>query len=75
MEQDAVFFMCPVCFRVCESERECHQHTTVECRAGAVGDERRKPVTDRFGRYVSRAPRWFLEAQGRIPAYSSLDNV
>jgi hypothetical protein len=38
----------------------------VECEAGIPGDERRRPVADRFGNYVSRAPRWFMEAVGWI---------
>jgi hypothetical protein len=36
------------------------------CIPGDLGDERRKPVNNRYGQYVSRAPRWFLEALGWI---------
>jgi hypothetical protein len=34
----------------------------VKCDVGEPGDERRKPIVDRFGKYVSRAPRWYIEA-------------
>lgn len=60
-------YICPVCFRVCETQEECHEHKMIACDPGNPGDERRKPVVDRFGKLVSRAPRWFLEAQGRLP--------
>ena len=59
-EQD--FYLCPICFRVCETEAECHKHLMVLCETGHPGDERRKPVSDQFGNLVSRAPRWYLEA-------------
>jgi hypothetical protein len=62
MDQEQVFFICPICFRVCETESECHNHKMVICKAGQPGDERRKPVTDRFGNMASRAPLWYLEA-------------
>ena len=68
-----VVYVCPVCFKVCESERECHQHRMVECYPGKPGDECRKPMSDRFGQFVSRAPRWYLEAQGHIPAWTPLN--
>jgi hypothetical protein len=68
MENESVFYICPVCFQVCDTEQECHAHRMVECDAGEFGDERRKPVSDRFGNLVSRAPRWFLEAVGWIRA-------
>ncbi|HLE14031.1 MAG TPA: hypothetical protein VI776_04720 [Anaerolineales bacterium] len=38
----------------------------LECVPGEPGDDRRKPVSDRFGNLVSRAPRWYLEALGMI---------
>jgi hypothetical protein len=38
----------------------------VECDAGEPGGERSKPVHDRYGNLVSRAPRWYLEAVGWI---------
>jgi hypothetical protein len=58
------FYICPICFRVCETDEECHEHRMIECRPGELGEERRKPVADRFGNLVSRAPRWYLEAIG-----------
>lgn len=66
MVSEKVFYICPVCFQVCDSEKECHAHRMIECEVGELGDERRKPVLDRFGNYVSRAPRWYLEAVGRV---------
>jgi hypothetical protein len=62
MNGEQEFYICPVCFRVCETKSECHQHLMLRCDAGQPGDERRKPVRDRFGQLVSRAPRWYLEA-------------
>lgn len=67
MKQSENFYICPVCFQVCDSRQECHAHRMVECNPGKPGDERRKPVIDRFGRFASRAPRWYLEATGRFP--------
>jgi hypothetical protein len=66
------FFICPMCFRICDADQECHQHRTLRVDAGPPGDARRQPVNDRFGRMVSRAPRWYLEATGRIPAWTPL---
>jgi hypothetical protein len=66
------FFICPICFLVFETEQECNQHRLstghpmFACKPGKKGDDRRKPVNNRFGQYVSRAPRWFLEALGWI---------
>ena len=62
MANDQILYICPICFRVCETEDECHEHLMVECETGHPGDERRKPVTDQFGNLVSRAPKWYLEA-------------
>jgi hypothetical protein len=64
MEAKKVIYICPVCFQVCDSEKECHAHRMVACDPGLPGDTRRKPVKDRFGKFVSRAPRWYLEAVG-----------
>lgn len=66
MEDETIFYICPICFQVCEDEKECHAHRMVECNPGEYGDDRRKPVSDRFGQLVSRAPRWYLEAVGWI---------
>ncbi|HUV92339.1 MAG TPA: hypothetical protein VMV80_04565 [Anaerolineales bacterium] len=68
MRSKTDFYICPVCFRVCETESECHQHKMILCHTGEPGDERRKPVTDHLGNPVSRAPRWYLEALGWIEA-------
>jgi hypothetical protein len=66
MEPEIVIYMCPVCFQVCDSEQECHAHKMVACIPGKPGDNRRKPVKDRFGKMVSRAPLWYLEAVGTV---------
>jgi hypothetical protein len=67
MNAVTVFYMCPKCFRVCETQEQCHEHNLmVECVTGTPGDEKRRPVRDQFGHYVSRAPRWYLEAVGWI---------
>ena len=65
MDNTQKFYICPICFRVCDTDQECHQHQMIECQPGHIGDERRKPITDKFGNYVSRAPRWYLEAVTR----------
>jgi hypothetical protein len=61
-----VFYICPVCFQTCDNKIECHAHMMIACDTGKPGDERRKPVKNRFGRYVSRAPLWFIESVGRL---------
>ena len=67
MTIENTFYICPKCFRVCEDEEKCHQHMRmIECEIGDFGDDRRKPITDQFGHFVSRAPRWYLEAVGWI---------
>ena len=66
MEKGQDFYICPICFRVCETESECHEHIMVKCETGHPGDQRRKPVSDRFGKLVSRAPRWYLEAVNKL---------
>ena len=67
MDSERILYICPMCFKVCESEQECHAHTMLACDIGELGAEQRKPVKDRFGNYVSRAPRWFLDAAGWLP--------
>jgi hypothetical protein len=71
MVADEIVYMCPICFKVCDSEEECHRHKMLACNTGEPGDERRKPLRDRFGNYVSRAPRWFLEAAHKDPGWTS----
>ncbi|HLF25264.1 MAG TPA: hypothetical protein VJG32_02915 [Anaerolineae bacterium] len=68
MNSGRLFYLCPVCFRCSEVEDECHAHRMVVCDAGEWGDERRKPIVDEIGRMHTRAPRWFLEAVGWMPA-------
>jgi hypothetical protein len=70
-----LFYICPFCFKVCESCRDCHERRMIRCDVGQPGDERRKPLIDASGRLQSRAPRWFLEAVGWIPAGHSRDTA
>lgn len=69
---ERAFYICPICFQVCESRKACdlhiHSHRMVPCNPGKPGDERRKPIVDNYGNFVSRAPRWYLEAVGLIKA-------
>ncbi len=74
MEKDPVFYICPICFQVCETERQCHDHRMLRCDPGKPGSAQRKPVTDRFGNLVSSAPRWYLEARGAIPTYTPISS-
>lgn len=67
MDAETDFYICPTCFQVCETEKECHQHIMIACHPGEVGGERRKPVLNKQGIMVSRAPRWYLEAIGWLP--------
>jgi hypothetical protein len=56
------FYLCPTCFYACESPAKEHEHALLRVDPGLPGDEKRKPVTDRNGRILSAAPRWFYEA-------------
>jgi hypothetical protein len=66
METSTTFYLCPTCFNISESARECHSRQMIRCDAGQPGDERRKPVINGDGRLHSHAPRWFLEAIGSL---------
>jgi len=67
MEASASFYLCPTCFNISESARECHGRQMIRCDPGTPSDERRKPLTDAEGHLKSHAPRWFLEAVGSLP--------
>jgi hypothetical protein len=67
MNTSHTFYICPICFTVCDEWRECHDRPMILCDAGEPGDERRKPLRDNTGRLISHAPRWFLEAVGWLP--------
>lgn len=68
-----ILYICPSCFTVCETPIESHRHSVIPCYIGDPGDIRRKPLTDKFGTLVSRAPRWYLEARRLIPAWTPID--
>jgi len=67
-EMQESLYVCLYCFQVCEDPVNCHSSPMLVCRPGKPGSIRRKPVADRAGRLLSRAPRWFLEATGWINA-------
>ena len=68
MSTVSLFYLCPVCFNACEDPQECHQHEMLSCDPGMPDNERRRPLMDTSGRLHTRAPRWFLETVGWIPA-------
>ena len=55
------FYICPFCFYVNE-DNSSHEHPMLFVNSGQPGDERRKPINDRHGTIVSRAPLWYVEA-------------
>jgi len=67
-----LFYLCPTCFAVSASEAEHHGRPMLRCEAGEPGDEQRKPKMDASGRLQTHAPRWFLEAAGRVQTYPHL---
>ena len=73
MNDSLVFYICPTCFYASEIPRYDHEHALLCVYPGLPGDERRKPVTDQYGRILSPAPRWFHEAlkEGRTTPRSS----
>ncbi len=67
MANESVLYFCHTCCRVFESYPEAHEHDEmVECHPGELDDERRKPIIDKNGHVMTRAPRWYLEAIGVI---------
>jgi hypothetical protein len=63
-----VFYLCPTCFEARLTDDGQHTHRMARCEAGPLGDERRRPIVDATGRLSTRAPRWFVEAMGRMAA-------
>ncbi len=55
-------YICRVCHLVGQHTLNCHPGNTVECDAGEPGDERSKPLFDKHGHLVTRAPKWWVEA-------------
>lgn len=62
MNSSLVFYLCPICFYASESPDDSHEHALLRVDPGFPGDERGRPITDRDGRILSPAPRWFHEA-------------
>ena len=67
MEASQIFYLCPKCFEVFESEPIDHQHKVIRIDAASLNAASRQPMTDSAGHLTSRAPRWFLEATGMLP--------
>ena len=70
---EKILYICPTCFTVCQTPAESHRHVVIPCYVGSPGDLQRRPMTDRFGSFVSRAPRRYLEARRLIPAWTPID--
>jgi hypothetical protein len=66
MDVDCDFYICPLCFAVSETVRECHGQSMIHCAELEPGDSRLKPLLDDEGELKSRAPRWFLENKKRL---------
>jgi hypothetical protein len=62
MNDSLAFYLCPTCFYASEFSEPEHEHALLRVDPGLPGDERRKPLTDRNGRILSPAPRWFYDA-------------
>lgn len=62
MNTSPVFYLCPSCFYASDFLDDSHEHALLRVDPGMPGDEKRKPITDRKGRILSSAPRWFHEA-------------
>jgi hypothetical protein len=54
-------YICRVCHLVGLKPLNCHPGNSVVCDAGEPGDERSKPLFDRQGRLVTRAPKWWVD--------------
>jgi len=67
MEASQIFYLCPKCFEVFESEPIDHQHKVIRINAASLNAASRRPVADSAGHLTSRAPRWFLVATGMLP--------
>ncbi len=59
---DRFVYICWVCHRVGQNPLNCHPGRSVEWDAGKPGDERSKPLFDKHGHLVTRAPKWWVEA-------------
>jgi hypothetical protein len=61
MNVERVFFLCPTCFHVAVDRAVDHPHPMLRIDAGALDDERRRPLIDAGGQIRTHAPRWFIE--------------
>jgi hypothetical protein len=55
-------YICRICHRVDQRPMTCHPGQSVTCDAGSFGDERSRPLFDKNGRLVTRAPKWWVDA-------------
>jgi len=70
MEERITLYLCPHCFEMRDTNTECHGQRMLVFHPGRAGAANRRPLANEFGAYVSRAPRWYLEARRLIPAWS-----
>jgi|Deesub1362A_J573_1020465.scaffolds.fasta_scaffold03859_2 hypothetical protein len=56
-------YVCPRCFEVEAQAGKCPRDGAelVRCEPGSTDDPCRKPLMDRQGRVLTRAPRWWLQ--------------
>lgn len=68
MNGNQAFYLCPTCFEATERLDPHHRHKMLYIEPARFDDEQRKPVMDKHGRLLTRAPRWFLQAVGTYRA-------
>ncbi len=57
-----MIYICRVCHAVDQRPMTCHPGRSVRCNIGDFGDERSRPLFDKQGHLVTRAPKWWVEA-------------
>ncbi|MCL4489325.1 MAG: hypothetical protein M1570_14535 [Chloroflexi bacterium] len=55
-------YICRVCHSVDQRPTTCHPGKSVQCDIGDFGDERSRPLFDKKGNLVTRAPKWWVDA-------------
>ncbi len=55
-------YVCAKCLKVSPVADTCHGELMAECDCGSPGDERSRPIMTAEGRLVTRAPRWWVDA-------------
>lgn len=62
MSVNRTVYICRVCHLVGRRPLTCHPGKSVQCDAGEPGDDKSKPLFDRKGKLVTRAPKWWVDA-------------